>query len=113
MHRGRGSIGNGSRLRLPAWIAGLALAALFLPAGASAWHLAGQPQAASQVQLSQHVPEVRQRCRWIKRCETTFEHQERCQPSQQCQFGHCMPVQHCYDTTVPRQTCYPQRVCRP
>jgi len=113
MRSGGAFFRNVSWFRLSAWIAGLVLAAASLPAGANAWHLAKQPGATSQVQLSQHVPEVRQRCRWVKHCETTYEHEERCQQVQQCQFGHCMPVPHCFDVAVPRQSCYPRQVCRP
>ncbi len=112
MRRRTSFTGNGSRLRLPAWIAGLALAAALLPAGANAWRPVSQPQTASPVQLVQFAPEVRQRCRWVKRCETVYEHEERCQPVQQCQFGHCMPVLHCFNVPVPRKRCYPRRVCR-
>ncbi len=79
-----------------AMIAGISFAALSLPIAASA----------------QRVPEVGERCRWVKDCETYYETEQRCQAVQQCQAGHCYPVEHCFDVKVPHRSCYPRQVCR-
>jgi hypothetical protein len=114
MRRRGGFAQHGWRSLRPAWIAAVVLAVASLPIGASAGYFAQQAQMCQprEVQLSQYVPEVKQRCRWVKDCQTDFETEQRCQQVQQCQMGHCYPVPHCFDVQVPHRTCYPRQVCR-
>ena len=75
MRRRGGFAHHGWRCPRPAWIAAVVLAVASLPIGASAGYFAQQAQMCQprEVQLSQYVPEVKQRCRWVKDCQTDFE----------------------------------------